>query len=328
MTMSGGAAGNPIDRDTAIRLYTTMVRIRKFEEKLYELFLTRPMPGSMHQYNGQEAVAAGVCTHLHKDDYVTSTHRGHGHCIAKGADLNAVMAEMFAKKTGCCRGMGGSMHIADFGVGMLGATGIVGAGIPIAAGAGWTCRYRGKGQVSVAFFGDGAANEGAFHEGLNLAAVWKLPVIFACENNVYGFSTHYRRTMAVEHIADRAPAYGIPGRVVDGMDARAVFAEAGEAVARARGGEGPTLLEFKTYRFMGHSRFEKSSYRSREEVEAWRLRDPVPRFRDWMAAEHGVSGEEAAAIEAAAAKELEEAVAFAENSPDPDPGDWKKYIFA
>jgi TPP-dependent pyruvate/acetoin dehydrogenase alpha subunit len=322
------AAGFRIDRETAIGLYTTMVRIRKFEEKLYELFLTRPMPGSMHQYNGQEAVAAGICAHLHKDDYVTSTHRGHGHCIAKGADTRAVMAEMFAKKTGCCRGMGGSMHIADFGVGMLGATGIVGAGIPIAVGAGWTCRFRAKGQVSVAFFGDGAANEGAFHEGMNLAAVWKLPVIFACENNVYGFSTHYRRTTAVEHIADRAPAYGMQGKVVDGMDARAVYAEAGEAIASARGGGGPTLLEFKTYRFMGHSRFEKSSYRSPAEVEEWKRRDPIPRLRDWMASELGVSAKETEGIEAAAARELEEAVSFAENSPDPDPDDWKKYLFA
>jgi TPP-dependent pyruvate/acetoin dehydrogenase alpha subunit len=305
-----------------------MVRIRQFEEKLYELFLTRPMPGSMHQYNGQEAVAAGVCAHLHIDDYVTSTHRGHGHCIAKGADLKAVMAEMFAKETGCCRGMGGSMHIADFGVGMLGATGIVGAGIPIAVGAGWTCRARGRGQVSVAFFGDGAANEGAFHEGLNLAAVWKLPVVFACENNVYGFSTHYRRVTPVEHIADRASAYGMPGRVVDGMDVRAVHAAAREAVARARRGDGPALLEFKTYRFMGHSRFEKSSYRTPGELDDWKRRDPIPRFREWMAAELGVGAEETAAVDEAAARELAEAVAFAESSPDPDPGVWRKYIFA
>jgi TPP-dependent pyruvate/acetoin dehydrogenase alpha subunit len=322
------AAVPVIDRKTAIGLYTTMVRIRTFEEKLYELFMTRPMPGSMHQCNGQEAVAAGICAHLHADDYVTSTHRGHGHCIAKGADTRAVMAEMFAKKTGCCRGMGGSMHIADFGVGMLGATGIVGAGIPIAVGAGWTCRFRAKGQVSVAFFGDGAANEGAFHEAMNLAAVWKLPVIFACENNVYGFSTHYRRVTAVEDIADRAPAYGMPGGVVDGMDVRAVYAEAGEAVARARRGGGPTLLEFKTYRYMGHSRFEKSSYRSVGEVETWKRRDPIPRLKDWMADEFGVGAEETAAIEAAASRELEEAVSFAESSPDPDPDDWRKHLFA
>jgi pyruvate dehydrogenase E1 component alpha subunit len=317
-----------VNRETALQLYTAMVKIRKFEEKLYQLFLTRPMPGSMHQYNGQEAVAAGVCAHLAKDDYVTSTHRGHGHCIAKGASLKGIMAEMFAKETGCCRGMGGSMHIADFGVGMLGAIGIVGAGIPIAVGAGWSCAYRGKGQVSVAFFGDGAANEGAFHEGINLAAVWKLPVIFACENNVYGFSTHYRRTTAIDDIADRAAGYGIPGRTVDGMDALAVHAEAGEAVGRARRGEGPTLLEFKTYRFMGHSRFEPSAYRAREEVEEWKGRDPIPRLRKHLVEEFEARDDELGGIEAAVDREIDESVSYAENSPDPEPGQWAKYIFA
>ena len=304
--------------ELAVKLYATMVRIRRFEEKLYELFLTRPMPGSMHQYNGQEAIAAGVCAHLNRDDYVTSTHRGHGHCIAKGADLNAVMAEMTAKATGCCRGMGGSMHIADFGVGMLGANAIVAAGIPIAVGAAWTCQYLAQasslpavGQVSslpavgqvakepgsprandlpppaepriaVAFFGDGAANEGAFHEALNLAAVWGLPVVFVCENNLYGFSTHYRRTMLLENIADRAGGYGMPGVTADGMDVSAVYRTAGEAVRRARGGGGPTLLEYKTYRYMGHSRFEASNYRTKEEVAEWKERDPLPRFRQQL----------------------------------------------
>ena len=261
-----------------------MVEIRRFEEKLYHLFSTRDMPGSMHQYNGEEAVAVGVCAHLSASDYITSTHRGHGHCIAKGADIRAVMAEMFAKSTGCCRGMGGSMHIADFSVGMLGANGIVAAGIPIAVGAGLTCQVKGEGRVSVAFFGDGAANEGAFHEAVNLAAVWRLPVVFVCENNVYGFSTHYRRVMLLENIADRASAYGIPGVVVDGMDLRGVHAAAGEAIRRARGGEGPTLLECKTYRYMGHSRFEPSSYRTKEELVEWKKRDPIALFRSVLLA--------------------------------------------
>jgi TPP-dependent pyruvate/acetoin dehydrogenase alpha subunit len=304
------------------------VEIRRFEEKLYHLFSTRDMPGSMHQYNGEEAVAVGVCAHLSPADYITSTHRGHGHCIAKGADIRAVMAEMFAKSTGCCRGMGGSMHIADFSVGMLGANGIVAAGIPIAGGAGLTCQVQGKGHVSVAFFGDGAANEGAFHEAVNLAAVWRLPVVFVCENNVYGFSTHYRRTMLLENIADRAAAYGIPGVVVDGMDLRIVHAAAGEAVRRARDGEGPTLLECKTYRFMGHSRFEPSSYRTKKELEEWKKRDPIALFRSALLAEAGVPEAEIVQVERTVDEVIEESVRFAEQSPDPAPGDWRRWIFA
>ena len=319
---------NQMHCDLALKLYKTMVRIRRFEEKLYELFLTRPMPGSMHQYNGQEAVAAGVCAHLNQDDYVTSTHRGHGHCIAKGADLNAVMAEMMAKETGCCRGLGGSMHIADFSVGMLGANAIVAAGIPIAVGAAWTCQYRGNQQVSVAFFGDGAANEGAFHEALNLAAVWQLPVVFVCENNVYGFSTHYRRTMLLENIADRAAAYGMPGVVADGMDVQAVYQTAGEAIWRARNGGGPTLIEYKTYRFMGHSRFEPSGYRTKDEVAEWKERDPIVQFRKQLLAEFHVPENRLAAIEEDVVAGNGSRVRFAEASPDPKPQDYRQYIFA
>jgi pyruvate dehydrogenase E1 component alpha subunit len=317
-----------MDRVTALSLYRTMVRIRAFEEKLFFLFSTRPMPGSMHQYDGQEAVAAGVCAWLTPEDYVSSTHRGHGHCIAKGADLNAVMAEMFAKSTGCCRGMGGSMHIADFRVGMLGANGIVAGGIPLAVGAAWSAQYMKNGRVAVAFFGDGAANEGVFHEALNLAAVWRLPVVFVCENNLYGFSTHYRRVTAVEDIATRATAYDMPGRVVDGMDVAAVYAAAGEALARARRGEGPGLLECKTYRFRGHSRFEPGRYRKPEELERWRERDPLVSWRRRLAGEWQVGEAELAALEAEVAREIEEAVAFAEASPDPLPEDYRQYIYA
>jgi TPP-dependent pyruvate/acetoin dehydrogenase alpha subunit len=319
------AAG--VDRALGLRLYRTMVLIRRFEEKLYHLFSTRDMPGSMHQYNGEEAVAAGVCARLERTDYITSTHRGHGHCIAKGADIRAVMAEMFARSTGCCRGMGGSMHIADFGVGMLGANGIVAAGIPIAVGAGLTCQSRGKGQVAVAFFGDGAVNEGAFHEAMNLAAVWKLPVLFVCENNVYGFSTHYRRVMVREDIADRAAGYGMPGLVVDGMDAAAVYAAAGKAIEKARAGGGPTLLECKTYRFMGHSRFEPSSYRTREELDQWKKRDPIALLAGRLRG-LGVAEAELAAVDEEAVALMDEAVRFAEASPDPAPDDWKRYIHA
>lgn len=317
-----------MDKETALGLYRQMVQIRKFEEELYLIFLKRPMPGSMHQYIGQEAVAVGVCAHLSREDYVTSTHRGHGHCIAKGADINAIMAEMFAKKTGCCKGMGGSMHIADFSVGMLGANGIVGAGIPIAAGAGWTCKLKYPGRVSVAFFGEGAANEGAFHEGINLAAVWKLPVLFVCENNLYNFSVHYRRTMLLDNIADRAVAYGIPGVVVDGMDLLAVHGAAGEAISRARQGSGPTLLECKTYRFMGHSRFEQSGYRTKDEVDAWKKRDPIPAFRDWMVRSLPVTRCEVEEVDRAVGQQIGDAIAFADQSPGPDPLDYRQYIYA
>ncbi len=315
-------------KNIALLLYEKMVLIRKFEEKLYELFLTRPMPGTMHQYDGEEAVAAGVCAHLNKDDYVTSTHRGHGHCIAKGVDIKAIMAEMFAKKTGCCKGMGGSMHIADFSVGMLGANGIVGAGIPIATGAGWSCKYKDKRQVSVVFFGDGAANEGAFHEGINLAAVWHLPVIFVCENNIYGFSTHYKRVMLIDNIADRAGAYGIPGIVVDGMDVVAVYEAAGGAVERARQGKGPVLIECKTYRFKGHSRFEPAGYRSKGEVELWKKRDPIKLLKNRLSKEFKVKPAEMDNIDKEVDAEIENAVTFAEQSPSPEPFDYEKYIFA
>jgi pyruvate dehydrogenase E1 component alpha subunit len=238
------------------------------------------------------------------------------------------MAEMFAKSTGCCKGMGGSMHIADFSVGMLGANGIVAAGMPIATGAGLTCQIKGKGQIAVSFFGDGGANEGAFHEAINLAAVWKLPVVFVCENNVYGFSTHYKRTMLLDDIADRAAAYGIPGVVVDGQDLAAVYKAAGDAVARARKGSGPTLLECKTYRYMGHSRFEPSNYRSKQEVEEWKKRDPVALFAAVLVKKLGASESDLAKIDEQVAQEIEGAVHFAEQSPDPDPRDSARYIFA
>lgn len=317
-----------LDKNALLSMHKKMVLIRKFEEKLYFLFLTRSMPGSMHQCNGQEACAVGVCANIEKTDYITSTHRGHGHCIAKGANINAVMAEMFARKTGCCKGMGGSMHIADFSVGMLGANGIVAAGIPQAAGAAWACQYLKNGRVAVAFFGDGASNEGAFHEGLNLAAVWKLPVVFVCENNLYGLSTHYRRVTPVENIAERASAYNMPGMVVDGMDVLAVYEKAGEAVIRARNGGGPTLLECKTYRYMGHSRFEKAMYRTREEVEEWRGKDPLPAFAKRLHEEFMISNEEIEEAERQAIEEIENAVKYAENSPNPDPFDYRSYIYA
>lgn len=317
-----------MERQLALSLYEQMLRIRRFEEKLLELFSTRLMPGTIHQCNGQEAVAAGVCAHLRPDDYIVTTHRGHGHCLAKGADIKAVMAEIFAKSTGCCKALGGSMHIADLDAGVLGSNGIVGAGIPIAVGAGLSCKYKKNGRVSVAFFGDGASNEGAFHEAINLAAVWALPVVFVCENNLYGYSTHYKRTMLLDDISERAAAYGIVGTTVDGMDVKAVYAEAGPAVERAKEGQGPTLIECKTYRYRGHSRFENPNYRTKEELNEWLQKDPIKLFGDYLETELGITSDELNKIEHQITQEIEEAVRFAENSPDPDPLDYRKYIYS
>jgi len=300
-----------------LQAYRKMVEIRRFEEKVFHLFSTEPMPGPLHQYNGQEAVAVGVCEHLTRDDYVTSTHRGHGHCIAKGADINKMMAELFARDGGSCRAMGGSMHLADFSVGMLGAVAIVGGGIPIAVGAALSAKLRGTGQVAVAFFGDGAINEGAFHESINMAAADKLPVLFVCENNLYGFSTALSRVVANERLWERAAGYGCPGEAVDGNDVLAVYAAAGRAVARARAGEGPTLLECKTYRQRGHSRFEKPTYRTREEEEAWKARDPIPTFARRLTAAGITTDAALETVDAKVDRMLDAAVAFARQCPEP-----------
>jgi acetoin:2,6-dichlorophenolindophenol oxidoreductase subunit alpha len=309
-------------------LYRMMVACREFENRLYNLFLTETMPGTMHQYTGQEAVAVGVCAALRPDDYITSTHRGHGHAIAKGVSFSSLMAEMFAKDTGCCRGMGGSMHLADPAVGMLGATGIVGGGIPIATGAALSAQLRKTDQVAVSFFGEGAVNEGAFHESLNEAGVWKLPVIYVCENNLYSFSVPFSEASAVTDVAARAATYGFPGVIVDGNDVLAVYTAACEAVARARRGDGPTLIECKTYRQRGHSRFEKSNYRTDEEVAEWMKRDPIPRFFSYLAEQGVLSEAEAGAIQREILGELEEAVTFARQSPEPPPDAAMHYVFA
>ncbi len=309
-------------------IYRTMVTIREFEERLYNLFLTEAMPGTMHQYTGQEAVAAGVCAALRSDDLITSTHRGHGHAIAKGVSLRSLMAEMFAKDTGCCRGMGGSMHLSDPAVGMLGATGIVAGGIPIATGAALSALLRGSSQVAVAFFGDGAANEGAFHESLNQAGAWKLPVIYVCENNLYGFSVPFAAASAVPDIARRADGYGFPGVVVDGMDSLAVLVAAEQAVSRARAGDGPTLLECKTYRYRGHSRFEKPTYRTEAEVLDWQQRDPIERLERQLIDQGLMLAADAARIRQEVRAELEDAVTFARTSPEPLPDAALRYVYA
>jgi TPP-dependent pyruvate/acetoin dehydrogenase alpha subunit len=268
------------DADLARRALVTMWSCRRFEEAVDELFARGLMHGTMHLSIGQEASATGTCLALQPDDMITSTHRGHSHCIAKGADLERMMAELLARDTGYCRGRGGSMHIADVATGNLGANGIVGGGIPIAVGAALAQKLTGSEKVVVSFFGDGAANEGAFHEAANMAAVWQLPVIFVCENNHYGMSMAADEAFAIENISVRATAYGFPGVTVDGNDLQAVYDMVTLAVDRARAGGGPTFVENVTYRWKGHSKSDKQLYRSREELKVWQERDPIARFED------------------------------------------------
>lgn len=317
-----------LTKDKLAHMFRKMVEIRLFEEKVFDLYAQNLVPGTIHLYAGEEAVAVGVCSNLRKDDYITSTHRGHGHCIAKGADLKRTMAEILGKKTGYCKGKGGSMHIADFSIGMLGATAVVGAGIPIAVGAGLSIALRKTDQVVACFFGEGASNQGTFHEGINMAAVWRLPVIFVCENNLYAMGTRQSRVMLIENIADRAAAYGIPGVVVDGNDVLAVHEAAQRAVERARMGGGPTLIECKTYRHKGHSRVDPARYRPREEVAEWLAKDPIKRFRERLLQEGVLTAEEIQKIEAEAAAEIEEAVRFAMESPYPAPEEALEDVYA
>ncbi|TKV55958.1 thiamine pyrophosphate-dependent dehydrogenase E1 component subunit alpha [Nakamurella flava] len=275
----GGVVDLARDPERAARVLGTMWRIRLFEEAVDELFARGLMHGTMHLSIGQEASATGVCLAMRDDDHLTSTHRGHGHCIGAGADLNRMMAELLAKESGYCRGRGGSMHIADVSTGNLGANGIVGGGIPIAAGAALGLKLQGKTEaVVVSFFGDGASNEGAFHEGLNLAAVWNLPVVFVCENNKYGMSMSTELSTKISNLSERAAGYGMPGVTVDGNDVQAVYDAALAAFARARAGGGPTLIENVTYRWKGHSKSDKNLYRTREEIAEWKERDPIAAF--------------------------------------------------
>jgi len=311
-----------------IELYRKMLEIRLFEEKVFELYGQNIVPGTIHLYAGEEAVAVGVCANLRKDDYIVSTHRGHGHCIAKGARLDKTMAEILGKKTGYCKGKGGSMHIADFSIGMLGATAVVGAGIPIATGAGLSIKLRGTDQVTACFFGDGASNQGTFHEGVNMAAVWKLPVLFVCENNLYAMGTRQTQVMLIKDIAKRAAAYEIPGVSVDGNDVIAVYEAAQEAVKQARNGGGPTLIECKTYRHKGHSRFDPATYRPKEEVEEWLKRDPILKLKKQLLDNGEISDEEATQIAREVAEAVEAAVKFATDSPYPAPEEALEDVYA
>jgi pyruvate dehydrogenase E1 component alpha subunit len=308
-----------ISKETLILMYERMLKIRHFENRVKELFAAGEMPGFVHLYIGQEAVAVGACAALGADDTITSTHRGHGHIIAKGAEPKYMMAELYGKATGYNKGKGGSQHIAWPGLGILGANGIVGAGIPIATGAAMSARLRKSGQVTIAFFGDGASNEGSFHEALNIASAFNLPVVYVCENNLYAVGTRQSRVRKTEDIADRAAGYSMPGLVVDGNDVIAVYEAAKAAVDRARVGGGPTLIECKTYRWRTHFEGEPDTYRPPEEVEAWMKRDPIPRYRQLLIEQGVVSAREADEIERRVVQELDEAVEFARQSPLPVP---------
>ena len=316
--------------DTLLHLYRRMVRIRVFEEKVQELHKLGKLPGFVHVYVGEEAVAVGACSVLRDSDHITSTHRGHGHCIAKGADVAPMMAELFGRAEGYCRGKGGSMHIIDTSLGILGANGIVGGGIPMATGSGLADAVLGRDGVTVCFFGDGAANQGVLLEALNLAAIWNLPVIYVCESNQYMEFTP-TADLTAGRIYRRADPFGVPGVEVDGNNVLEVRRTVGEAVKRARRGEGPTLIEAVTYRFSGHSEGESafvSDYRTEEEVESWKARDPITLFRKLLVSDHGIDATELDTIDAGEQERVKAAVGFAEASPFPAPDEALEHVFA
>lgn len=306
-----------ITDEKLIHLYKEMWLIRYFDEKVDQFFAKGMIHGTTHLCVGQEASSAGAIAALKDIDKITSTHRGHGHCISKGADVNRMMAELFGRETGYCKGKGGSMHIADLEKGNLGANGIVGGGIPLAVGAALTSKMKGEGYVVLCFFGDGASNEGSFHEAVNLAAIWSLPVVFICENNLYGMSGSVKEMIKIEHIADRAAAYGIPGKVVDGTDIIETMNVVYEAVENARIGNGPALIEAKTYRWKGHSKSDAKKYRTREEEVEWREKDGIKKFKKLLIQEGLITEEKAKQLQQEAKQEIEESVIFAENSPEP-----------
>jgi pyruvate dehydrogenase E1 component alpha subunit len=317
-----------LDRDALAEALRRMRLIRAFEEKAEALYAMGKIHGTMHLSIGQEGSAMGACLALRPHDYILSTHRGHGHCLAKGAKPELMMAEFFGKEVGYCRGRGGSMHIADVDGGNLGANGIVAGGLPLSAGVGLSLQLQGLDRVCLTFFGDGAANEGAFHEALNLAAIWSLPVVYVCENNQYAMSMPVEKAFPVERIARRASAYNIPGVTVDGNDLFAVHEAVREAVDRARGGGGPTLIEAVTYRWRGHSKSDRQRYRTRDEVKAWQERDPIARLERWLTAAKLLTPEELDEIGAAAAAIIEESVAFAEAADEPDPATILEGVYA
>ncbi|MEZ4518742.1 MAG: thiamine pyrophosphate-dependent dehydrogenase E1 component subunit alpha [Chloroflexota bacterium] len=317
------------DKELLLHLYERMQLIRQFELRVEMLFAEGKLPGFVHLYTGQEAIAVGVCSTLNTDDFITSTHRGHGHTIAKGGDVRRMMAELFGKSTGYCKGKGGSMHITDMSIGMLGANGIVAGGIPMAVGAAYgAAKIRKTKQVAVPFFGDGATNEGAFHEAANMASAWDLPVVFACENNLYGVGTRLDRVCATSEVSVRASGYSIPSVIVDGNDVLAVREAALQAVAKARAGGGPTFLECRTWRHRGHFEGEVITYWEQEEVKEWMARDPLLLLANRLTEAGIATTEELAAIEQAVVGQIDDAVAFAESSPLPNPEEALDDVYA
>ena len=310
-----------------IGMYRRMCLIRSFEEHARDLYMQGRVRGATHMYIGEEAVAVGACAALRRDDYITSTHRGHGHCLAKGGQPGAMMAELLGKATGYCHGKGGSMHIADLEAGILGANGIVGGGVSIATGAAYACKYRGSGQVVGCFFGDGALNQGIFHESANMAGLWKLPVVYLCEENKYAEFSPNASFFPVRDLTVRAAPYGFPGVAVDGNDALAVYQTVRAAVERARSGDGPTLIVADTYRIEGHTIGDPLTLRPKDETETWRKRDPILRLRQTLKTQGALDDDAAEKIAAEAGQEIDAAVEFAFNSPDPDIAElWKDVL--
>jgi len=310
-----------------LHFYREMLRIRCFEEEAITLWDENMIRGSIHPYLGQEAIAVGVCEALQKDDYIVSTHRGHGHCLAKGADPGRMMAELLGKATGCCKGRGGSMHIADLGTRNLGANGLVAGGLGIGAGAALTSKLKNLGYIVVAFFGEGATGQGMFHESVNMAAIWKLPILFVCENNRYAVSTDCNYSVPVKDVSQRAQAYGIPGITIDGNDVFSVYETAKECVGRVRSGEGPMLIECKTYRWEGHYHGEPQVYRSKNEVEEWKARCPILYLERYLKDNH-IESSILAQIKEEVAAEMKEAVRFGTESPDPIPETVYEFLYA
>lgn len=318
-----------LDKGKYLDMYRTMVRIRGFETNVERLFAEDRIPGFVHLYIGEEAIATGVCAALREDDFITGTHRGHGHCVAKGGKLREMFAEIYGKRTGYCKGKGGSMHIAAVEKGILGANGIVGGGITLANGAAFSAQYRGTDHVAVCFFGDGASNNGTFHEGINLAAVWNLPVIFVCENNGFGMSVPQERHQKIADISIRAQAYGISGVTIDGNDVLGVYETALEAVNRARKAGGPTLIECKTYRHKGHFQGDPDTYRDKKVVKKWITeRDPINNYREFLLQSQICSKKDLETVDREAEEEIIDAIRFAEESPFPEPEETLNDVYA
>jgi len=310
-----------IGSQKAIAMHKKMLEIREFEERIKLLFLEGKMPGTIHQYIGQEACAVGVCSALESHDIIASTHRPHGHAIARGIGLNEIMAELYGKTTGCCKGKGGSMHVGDLSKGVLPAIAIVGGNIPIIGGMALAFKMRGEPRVAVSFFGDGASNEGAFHEALNMAAMYQVPAVFVCENNLYGASTPIKLTLRLENIAQRVCSYGMRGDIGDGMDVLDVYSRAKKSLDIARSGKGPTLLELKTFRLCGHSRRDPCNYMTKEERQYWAARDPIGLFEQFLLTEGVFNESSLAEVKNAVGIQIDEAVLFGQNGPDPKPED-------